>query len=44
MSKQPAETEYMWEHEKKIAKEEQREMDVVGRMEGRISQKIIVMM
>ena len=43
MSKRPAETEYMWEHKKKIAKKEQRETDVVGRMEGRISQKIIVM-
>ena len=44
MSKRPAETEYMWEHEKKIAKKEQREMNVVGRMEERISHKIIVMM
>ena len=44
MSKQLTETEYVWKHEKKIAKKEQREMDVVGRTEGRISPKIIVMM
>ena len=37
------ETEYIWEHKRKIAKKEQREMDVVGRTERRISQKIIVM-
>ena len=42
MSKWPTETEYMWEREKKIAKKEQREMDIVGRMERRISQKIMV--
>ena len=34
----------MWKFEKKIAKKEQRETDIVERMEGRISQKIIVMM
>ena len=44
MSKQPAETEYVWECEKKIAKKEQRETDVMGKTEERISQKIIVMM
>ena len=43
MSKGPVETEYMWECEKKITKKEQRETDVMGRTEGRISQKIIVM-
>ena len=44
MSKRPTETEYVWECEKKIAKKEQRETDVMGNMEGRISQKIIVIM
>ena len=43
MSKWPVEMEYIWEYEK-IAKKEQRKTDIVGRMEGRISQKIIVMM
>ena len=43
MSKRPAEMEYVWECEKKIAKKEQREMDIMGRTEGRISQKIIIM-
>ena len=42
MSKRPAETEYVWEYEKKIAKKEQRETDVMGRTEGRISQIIVM--
>ena len=43
MSKWPVETEYVWECEKEVAKKEQRETDVMGRTEERISQKIIVM-